>query len=844
MFHQKKLCAALALAFGGLTLAGTAAAQSGQRVEITGSAIKRTDTETPVPVEIITRKEIERTGATTINELIKSVPVIDIADAGEISSNSPGGSGTARVRLRGLGDTQTLVLVNGRRVPVNPLADASGAGAAFNVNQIPIAAIERIEILKDGGSAIYGADAVAGVVNFILRRDYAGIQATGTAGTSSRNDASEWGVNGAAGFGDLAADRYNLLVAVDYFNRDPFLRKDRDISRSVDFRRFGPIPGFNLDGRSSFAPEGNILNANGSLSGQTVRPCDPANFTNNACRYDFNASLLTAYNGAERLNGLVAATVALGKDFTGFARFMGSQQDDHFEAHPVPDNFTLSDGRRYAGRFMQGGPRITDKKTTFENIDIGVEGVLGGLDLKVGLSSGKAESTNRDSNYFDRAAYNNATQNRLIDPTVLTNSDAVIESLKISPVRTASAKLDLFDIQVSGEAFKLPGGAARYAVGANVWKETLSDQPDARQIAGTVVGSIQQSAVSAKRDAKAVFAEVMLPITKTVEGQIAVRYDDYDTASRSSPKVALSWQALPTLKLRGSYSEAFKMPTLKQLFANAGQGAINLTESQCVALGFPAGCAGQPAFRLTGSNPDLGPEIGETFNLGLVADAGPLSVAVDVWRIEKKDNISTPTIQSAIEQGFTRFDAATARWFIFQNLQNFAQTLNSGVDVDARMSFKGTALGNVSLRAAGTYYTAQRTRSTATSPWAEFNRTYAAPAWRSVLAATAEKGPWTYQILNRGTGAFYDTTQPQQNFGLLPAGGLRRVGSHDETDVTVTYSGIKNLTLSAAVKNLFDRMPPFSATNATNNNFSQQGFAELYTSRGRYFQLTARYQFR
>ncbi len=846
MFKRTKVCASLAIAFGGVFVFGAPGvyAQGSQRIEITGSAIKRTDAETPVPVEIITRKDIERIGSTTINELLKSISSIDIQDAGEISSNSPGGSGTARVRMRGLGDTQTLVLVNGRRMPVNPLADASGAGAAFNVNQLPISAIERIEILKDGGSAIYGADAVAGVVNFILRRDYGGIQATFVAGQSSRSDAKETGFNAVVGFGNLASDRFNVMAAVDVVNRDPFLRADRELSRSVDYRRFGPIPGFNLDGRSSFAPQGNILNPNGSFTGLTVRPCPPADFTNNACRYDFNGSLLTAYNGADRISGLLSGTAQVTSDISAFVRVMAYEAKDHLEAHPVPDNFTLPDGRRYAGRFMQGGPRITDKKTTFGAVDIGLDGSVGSIDFKVGLSKAESKATNQDQNYFDRAAYNAATQSRQIDPTVLTNDPAVINGIKISPVRKGTAEYEQLDGQISGDLFTLPGGALRYAAGLVMSKETLGDQPDPRQIAGTVVGSIQQSAVAADRDAKAAYVEFQIPVTKSIEGQLAARYDKYDTASRTSPKLALSWKVMPEVKLRGSYSESFKMPTLKQLFANAGQGAINLTESQCVGVGLPAGCAGQSAFRLTGSNPALGPELGKTYNLGVVAETGPVQMAVDFWMIDKSDNITTPTLDSAIAGGAFTFDQTLARYVIFQNLQNFSAARNTGVDFDAKLQIKGTPFGNVSFGGSTTYYFKQMTRTTATSPWAEFNGTYNTPRWRATGSVQVDSGAWSVSGLIRGTGGYYDTIQPWSNFSVLPAGGLRKVGSYDEIDMTLAYTGIKNLRIAGSVKNLFDQMPPFSATNATNNNFSQQGFAELYTTRGRFFQITGSYTFR
>lgn len=811
-----------------------------ERIEVTGSAIKRVDAEGPAPIEVITREDIRRTGATTINELIKSIPVIDTNDQGELASNSPGGSGTARVALRGLGSAQTLVLVNGRRMPVNPLSDTSGAGHAFDINQIPVSAIERVEILKDGGSAIYGADAVAGVINFILRKDFRGYEVKASYGESSRGDGGEQQFGFTAGWGDIARDRYNILAAVDVFKRDPIFRKDRDISSTSDYRRFGPIPGFNLDGRSVFAPQGNILTPAGSLSGQTVRPCPPESQSGPLCVYDFNRSLLTAYNGADRMNALVIGTYEMSPNMTAIAQLSYSTSDDRFEAHPVPAFFPLpGGGGNYAGRFMQGGPRITEREGTFHNLQLGLEGTHKGFDWKVGLSSGEAKVINQDRNYYNANLWNPALAAGRIDATSSSNDPAFVESLKVSPRRVGKAGLDLFDAVVSGDAFKLSGGPVRYAVGLNVWRESNADSPDPLSVLGQVVGSIQQSQIDKTRNATGVFAELQLPVTRDLEVQAAVRYDKYDSASRSSPKIGAKWQLTPALAMRASYSKSFKMPTLKQLFGNPGEGAINLTSEQCQAIGLPAGC-NLPAFRVTGSNPNLKPELGDSLNIGFVADLGRFSFSVDWWEIDKEENITTPTILSALQQGFF-FRSADGRLNVLQNLQNFSQAQTQGQDVDMRLNVGETGWGTLNLRALGTHYTRQRTRTTANDPWAEFNGTYAAPRWRSSYIATLENGPWTFQGLWRTVSGFYDTVQPAENFGLLQT--LRRVGVHEELDLTVSYRGFKNLTLSAAVKNALDNMPPFSATNATNNNFTQLGFAELYTNRGRFWQVTASYQF-
>ena len=153
------------------------------------------------------------------------------------------------------------MLLNGKRLPINALYDSSGAGAAVDINMIPLSAIERVEILKDGGSAIYGADAVAGVVNFITKRDWTGAEARIGYGRTSRGDGEEQTANAAAGFGSLDKQGYNVLVAVDRFKRDPILRKDRDISSSVDFRRLGGVKDIDVNLRIITATNRNLRDA-------------------------------------------------------------------------------------------------------------------------------------------------------------------------------------------------------------------------------------------------------------------------------------------------------------------------------------------------------------------------------------------------------------------------------------------------------------------------------------------------------------------------------------------------------------------------------------------------------
>lgn len=858
MFRMRTLSGCVAAAFGGIAATavaptvlaqGQGGAEYKERVEIVGSAIRRVPQEGPAPVELITRREIERTGATSLNELIKSLPTIDILDQGEISSNSPSGSGTSNLAMRGLASSNLLVLLNGRRLPINALYDTTGAGAAVDINMIPISAIERIEILKDGGSAIYGADAVAGVINFVTKRDYQGIEARAGYGISSREDGDETTAGFSAGFGDLAKDRFNVFFAVDYFKREPILRKDREISKSVDFRRMG-----GNDNRSTFAPSGNYVDVN---TFQTLGPYNdcPPDMLNVVCKYDFNENILTAYNGADRLAAMALGSFAVTPDIRAFLEVIHSKSKDRFDSHPAPDFFLVPAGANppppeaeasvfgapgfylMAGRFMQGGGRFTDRESTTLHTATGLEGTSFGLDWKVSVGRGESKVKNQDGGYYNTDDFFNAVFAGLIDPTSNSNDPALVESLKVRPFREGKSTIEYFNAQVGGELAQLPAGPVQYAVGVQTTREKLRDTPDELTQQGLVLGNIQQAPVDASRRLNAAFVEFAIPVVTNVETQLAARYDDYPTESRTSGKAGVKWQAMPNLMFRGSYTQSFRAPSLKQLHGALEEGATNITDDDsCVLLGAPPPCD-ISAFQVTGSNPDLVAEKGETINIGTVFDLGSaISASIDWWRIYKKDNITIPTIATAIAQG--RFDTSGGQLRVFRNLANIAASVSSGVDVDARVRLPGTALGNITVRDTATYYHQVKTKNSADDDWAEFVDTYVTPRWRNVFSVSIETGPWTTTGLLRSVGGFYDTDRP------WPLVTQRRVAAHHEFDTQVQYTGFRNLTLVGGIKNLFDAQPPFSNQNADDNAYSQQGFAELYTSRGRFYYVSLNYRFR
>lgn len=287
MFKRTKLSAALLMACGGVLLSsgGLAQAQDNtqklERVTITGSNIKRTDTETASPVQVISREEIERSGKQSIQEVLRGVTADGL---GSIPSSFSNGfaSGSAAVSLRGLGVNSTLVLVNGRRMTTYGLAD-DGTRNFVDLNSLPLEAVDRIEVLKDGASAIYGADAVGGVVNVILRKNYTGASIGGSYGQASRGDGKTTRAFGSLGFGDIDADKYNVFLSLEASQQKNIWSVDRGFIGQSDHTSRGYYdttngarrPYFSA-GPTSNSPYGVTRSATGGGARVNVIPCAPS----------------------------------------------------------------------------------------------------------------------------------------------------------------------------------------------------------------------------------------------------------------------------------------------------------------------------------------------------------------------------------------------------------------------------------------------------------------------------------------------------------------------------------------------------------------------------------------
>ena len=506
MQKRTKVAAGVLLAIGTLAAQG-AWAQSSQRVEVTGSSIKRIAAEGALPVITINREEIDKSGATSTQELIQNLPSMQgfISSANSVNG---GGGGVTTASLRDLGPAYTLVLLNGRRVaPYN-------TGSSVNLEQLPLSAIERIEILADGASALYGSDAIAGVVNFITKSNTSdgGIDIKFSRPQAAGGDQNS--VSLSKGFGNFDKDGFNVLVGASF-------QKDQQIKASErEFSKTGVFP-FTYQGTNYFfyqtsgnsnppniqlySKTGSFL-ANyspGALNGTKCGP-DPASFQlGNTCRFDY-ASTVEAQPQAERKNFYGSGSVKINKDFRAFAEAMFSDVALYGRFAPPAQPLSMPVGgalytkyvtpyltqlgvnpadvgrAAYGMRLVDSGLRSNDYITKGKHLVVGVDGQVAGFDvsgyytkssndLDVPYGGGYVILLKMDaliaSGAWDPFAQGTSASRAAIAPAILRDVDS------------SKSTLDVLSLRGSGPLFKAPAGMAYAGVGADFTKQGYSSSP-------------------------------------------------------------------------------------------------------------------------------------------------------------------------------------------------------------------------------------------------------------------------------------------------------------------------------------------------------------------------------
>lgn len=830
--------------------------QKVEKIEVTGSSIKRIEGEAALPVQVITRDDIERGGSTTAAEILTKISASAAAlTDGASFSDIPGQRGFNGANLRGIGVSSTLILLNGRRMAnfASP-----GGNSGVDLNAIPSAAIERVEVLKDGASAIYGTDAIGGVINFITRRDYTGVDLSAYVSDTQHGGAGKNIYTVSAGFGDLNKDRFNIFGVLDY--------QDTKTLRSTQRNWIGSVfqPDINLDVGSSNTYPANFrrTRASGSAAGSRYNPsapnCNPpatiyapTSFVGaNACLYNYMQDT-EIFPASKRTSFLTRGQFALDANTTLFAEYLHGETKTQYRISPLTiTNLNYPAAGRYyptataalAGttgplrvnfRLAEAGGRTNDVEATADRFIVGVKGVLGGWDYDTAFNYATNKVTDAYVNgYVATTPFNNLFLTGNLNPFGPTDAAglALLNATKIQDdARDSKGTTTSFDVKASRPIFNMDGGEAALAMGLEARKEKLDFNPSALLAAGQIRGDGSATPFSGSRNVAAVFGELNLPITKTFEAQLALRFDKYnDVGSTTNPKVGLRWNPAKEVLLRASYGTGFRAPSLPDLYSPTVVGQTNGIYNDplgCIRVGAinnttnPDYCGIQPN-KLRGGTANLKPEESKQFSMGAVFEPmKALSLSVDYWRIEKTDVIASPegiyfTDAVAYAPFITRAAADPTLpgipGFITQidsRLRNLGGLKTTGVDLGFDVRLPKTVYGKFGINFTGTYVIDYKTQAGPGAAFVDgvgkFANDQVVQRWRHTAAFLYDIGAWSATL----SQTFYLGHTDQNPF---PNGQPRRVGSYELFDLTASYAPVKALKFRVGIKNLMDRNPPTS----------------------------------
>jgi len=720
-----KIAATLtALAAQALCLQAMAQTQGQQleRVEVTGTNIKRISRETESPVDVITAKDIQASGARTALEVMKMVPAIGNDGYNDTATQNGFSRGVSTVSLRNQTATSTLVLINGRRMTPSAYANPNnGTTTLYDLNSIPVSAIERIEVLKDGASAVYGSDAMAGVINFITKKDYQGFQVKALAAANDAGEYKRQSVSATLGFGDFAAKGYNIFVGVDYTHKGRSMvndKTDEDIQaadyRAINLRR-NPYGSFLYDnqpwfikengavGSKSFpqtaaVPATNTVNTSTcpdseKIVGETAR----YNITTNHllgrtfCNYNLD-QFAEMQSPGDDLNLLARGTLKISETIEGFAEFMYSRSKREYLGAPrtinglaVSNNFN---GTGLAASFQPileighpdnpfnnaatparaavqlrfpSAPGGFDLTNTGTRALVGVRGTVGAdIDWESGLLWNKSD---RDEYYYGFLRL--PVLRQMLGPAS-GGTNRSLASIASDPdlsrplLNSGSAEVLQWDAKVTTTVGRLPGGPIGLAGGFELRRESIDIKPDPENAAGNILG-LANTAVKGDRLVKSAFVEVVAPVLKGLELNLAGRVDKYPTLKTNFvPKFGVKWQALDMVALRGSYSEGFRAPSVSQVSPGGAQFFLNNLRDpvRCNTEATPpvpkpggetADCAKSVA-GLGGGNPTLKPENSYNTSLGLLfSPTKGVDAIIGYWKIRKNNEVALTDGQSVID---------------------------------------------------------------------------------------------------------------------------------------------------------------------------------------------------
>ena len=908
------------LIHGAVIAQDTPAAQpQAQTVTVTGSNVRRTDSETPSPVQVMTAQDIKNSGYTSVGDVLHNITANNM---GSLSQSAPsafaaGGSGVA---LRGLTVGATLVLIDGHRMASYPMPD-DGERDFVDISSIPIDAIERIEVLKDGASAVYGSDAIAGVVNVILKKQFTGLTMSAETGLSSHGDGATQHASITGGIGDLSKDGQNAYLSVEVRHANSILLKNRPYLARTDWTPYGTaaLPGANLtqgtdsgssSGASSGAGSGTgyLLDANGNPTDyypgctqaqaqadqcgyknpyQTLSPSTTnldimGRYTKNLAggwQANFQGSMLRSEAHQVGLYNNAAATgVGLGGNGGGLNLFHFGPGSAPTPAFPDSFPFVLSVPANYPGNttgdtaslvydFLDIGPLEQTTVTTSYRAVAEIAGSIGDWDINGSAGYTRAATKASFYHYIDFPAL----QDALNDSSYLvggTNSQAELNTVAPGASSTSTNDLYFVSARAGTSLADLPGGPLGLSIGADFMHRQLHELFPPSFVNGSQAIGIYSFA-EGKQTVSAAYAELVAPVTKQLELDVAGRVDHYDlTGTSATPKAGFKFTPVQEFTLRGTFSKGFRAPNPAEVGdAGSTSGFVgNLHDPVYCPGGVPQ--TNLPAGMLDPCNialqelqlsaPHLKPEKSTSFTLGTIFEPNKTySATLDYYHITIRNQIISVGqlgqlgLDDAAQLGTTIYrDANQNILYDTYPFINANTTTTSGVDLDVvgkydlheaghlkaevqvsyMLQYDLTAQG-VTYHLAGTHGPAFVSEDTGT------------PRTRGAFSLTWDKGPFeiegtvnyiSHYGVNDPSEEMPDCAsalgsvfpQPDPANPVQPPSRFCHVGSFTELNVVARYNWDEHLQLHAGVTNLLNKKAPYDLqTFGAPGNGAEQGGA-------------------
>lgn len=840
------------------------------KVAVTGSSIKGVAAQSASPITIIKADDLAKQGVTTVEEALTKVSA---NQAGFSTAQNVGASNTegSSANLRALGTDKTLILLNGRRLAYSPFSTST-----TNLNIIPMAMVDRIEILRDGASAIYGADAIAGVINFITKKSFEGLNISAGLIQPEESGGDKQDVSIFGGYGDLEEQGFNVMGVIDYRRSNDIMARDRKASK-----RGGLLPELGIDASSANGFPANFRDPKtgklGNPYASTACNNAPNTVSDGELCYLNTQALISIVPKSETISALGRGTFKLNDNFNAIGEYIYSRNE--VTTSIAPDVYSRSvtlpsTSPYYPGNGItpavsglsgeplelylrsQAGNRISNPVNESHRALLALEGEAYGWDINTGISYARSEATDGFAGgYLNQSQVQAALNAGKLNPFGPSADQNIWESFEVKgDTNKGTLTTTTFDFNVSRPIYTLPSGDVGFAFGGSFssqdWKANVNSEI-VRQVPGSGIDPDKPES-KGKRDITAVFTELHIPVTKTLEAQLAARYDKYsDFGDTFNPKVAFRWEPLKQLMFRTSYSTGFRAPSLYDINAPQSKtytGAkyndpVLCPNGQAISDQYKTECNTQ-FYRTQGGTKGLQPEESTSITAGFVVEPiKNLVFSADYYNIKIDgliNSIGEAMIFGDPEKYADRFIRGEdgRLQYINSALTNMGGVKTQGIDLALNYLSAMTVTGRFGFGIDGTYIIKYDRQEEKGGTWDGYAGKYDDPAilrWKHVANIN-----WSYENWKMVFEQEFYRGYKDQNETGDDKYDNHRVSDYTLYNISGTYKGFKNLELTAGIKNIFDAEP--SASNVLDN--FQYGYDPRYSDvTGRAYFLRGTYKF-